>query len=126
MSVVGPLTPTPPGSRSAYSRTRANPSAVVFSWVLRHQHAVRGIRDWKERLEFTKRSVNGNVHDQSGRAIAWSNKKVSSVMPPMRPMTPMKHMTPVTPMRPMTPLRPTTLMTPMGGWSQSSFEEVFG
>jgi hypothetical protein len=70
--------------------------------------------------------IDGNILDQRGRPIAWSNRSVTSTMPPLRPMAPMKPMTPMTPMRPMTPMTPMTLMTPLGGWSRSSFGEVFG
>jgi hypothetical protein len=70
--------------------------------------------------------IGGNIHDRQGRPLAWSNRSITSKGVPMTPMTPMKPMTPMRPMTPMTPMRPMTLMTPMGGWSQNSFDEVFG
>ena len=69
--------------------------------------------------------VNGNIHDQAGRPIVWSNSDLSSITPPTHPMIAIKPLTPMTPMRPMTPMPPLTLVTPMGGWSQNSFAQVF-
>ena len=100
--------------------------AHIYDTKMQWVGYVTGENAWNSRSsEWIGPVINGNIHDQTGRPIAWSNSDVSSGMPPMRPAIPMKPMTPITPMRPFTPMTPMTLMTPIGGWSQGSFAQVF-
>jgi hypothetical protein len=100
--------------------------ADIYDAKMRWAGYVAGENAWNSQSnEWIGPVVNGNIHDQTGRPIAWSNRDMSSDMSPIRPTTPMKPMTPIPPMRPMTPMTPLTLMPPTGGWSQSSFSQVF-
>jgi hypothetical protein len=99
----------------------------IFDTSMRWVGYISGSHAWHSQSgQWIGPVADGNVFDREGRPIAWSTKPVGSPGVPMRPMKPMKPMKPMRPVTPMKPMKPMKVMTPMGGWSNSSFQEVFG